>query len=80
MSDSLHIGRSDRETHCRLAGECTTPVDRLEVALDGLCAMHALFYHRYWVLTAVDRRASGQGLVQFAVVMNTQNQVRRPVL
>ena len=50
-------------------------MDRLEVALDGLCAMDALFYYRYWILTAVDRRASGHSLVQFAGMMNTQTQV-----
>lgn len=61
---------------CRVAEGCERPLDELEVALDAMCAMGAPFYLRYEVLSAVDRRVGGQGLVQFASIPNNPDRVR----
>ena len=60
---------------CRAAEDCKTAADALEVALDGMCALETPFYYRYNILSAVDRRGGGQGLVQFASMTNTQTRV-----
>ena len=60
---------------CRAAEDCKTSADALEVALDGMCALETPFYYRYNILSAVDRRGGGQGLVQFASMTNTQTRV-----
>eukprot|EP00892_Ulva_mutabilis_P005656 jgi/Ulvmu1/3462/UM016_0082.1 len=56
----------------RAAEGCAMPADELEVALDALCAMETPFLFRYNILSAVDRRVGGQGLVQFATMTNSQ--------
>ena len=61
---------------CRSAKESDSPLDALRLALDAMCSMKAPFYDRYHLLSAVERRVGGQGLVQFASVMNTREMVR----
>ena len=39
-------------------------------------SMQAPFYYRYLLLSAVDRRVGGQGVVQFAAIVNTMDKVR----
>lgn len=63
---------------CRVAQACTKALDELEVALDAMCAMRAQFFLRYEILSAVDRRVGGQGLVQYACVPNQPDRVRPP--
>ena len=41
-----------------------------------MCTMQQLFYNRYHILSAVDRRLGGQGLVQFAGIISSQHRVR----
>ena len=41
-----------------------------------MCSMKEAFYHRYMLLSSVERRVGGQGLVQFASIVNTQDKVR----
>lgn len=60
---------------CRAAGDADDPLDQLEVALDGMHCMQSPFYYRYNILSAVERRVGGQGLVQFASMSNTQEKV-----
>ena len=61
---------------CRASSESETALDKLEVALDGMCCMAAPFYGQYQLHSAVQRRVGGQGIVQFAAIMNTQDKVR----
>ena len=46
------------------------------MALDAMYGMQARFYYRYQLLSAVDRRAGGQGVVQFAAIVDTMDKVR----
>eukprot|EP00892_Ulva_mutabilis_P005985 jgi/Ulvmu1/3759/UM175_0006.1 len=62
------MGWNDWET---AAEEARTSLEALEVALDALFGMQAPFYGRYLLLSAVDRRCGGQGLVQFANIIHT---------
>eukprot|EP00892_Ulva_mutabilis_P005772 jgi/Ulvmu1/3567/UM167_0001.1 len=55
----------------KAGGEAGSPVEELQVALDAMNSMQAPFYHRYMMLSAVDRRVGGQGIVQFASIANT---------
>ena len=48
----------------------------LEVALDAMCDMQARFHGRYIMLSSAQRRAGGQGVVQFAQIAREQWQVR----
>eukprot|EP00892_Ulva_mutabilis_P000505 jgi/Ulvmu1/10455/UM063_0010.1 len=57
----------------KAAHESESPLDALEVALDAMCSMKEPFYHRYMLLSSVERRVGGQGLVQFASIVNTQD-------
>ena len=59
---------------------CVKPVEALEVALDGLCALEELFYYRYRILSAVHRRAGGQGVVQFASITYSDQRARSRIL
>ena len=68
--------RFDTRCYCRIAEECKSPLEELEVALDAMCAMEHLFYYRFRILSAVDRRVGGQGVVQIASMMNTNQRVR----
>lgn len=61
---------------CRAAVTAESPLDELEVALDAMCSMKEPFYGRYTLLSSVERRVGGQGLVQFASIVNTQDKVR----
>ena len=61
---------------CRASGEAGSPLEELEVALDAMNSMQAPFFYRYHLLSAVDRRAGGQGVVQFATIANTVDKVR----
>ena len=46
------------------------------MALDAMNSLQAPFYYRYQLYSAVDRRVGGQGVVQFAAVADTRDQVR----
>ena len=46
------------------------------MALDAMAGMRHLFYDRYHVMSSVERRAGGQGVVQFASIANTFDKVR----
>lgn len=61
---------------CRATNESCSPLDALEEALDAMCAKKEVFYDRYYLLSAVERRVGGQGIVQFASIKNTQDKVR----
>ena len=63
----------------RAAVESESPLDELEVALDAMCSMKEPFYSRYHLLSSVERRVGGQGLVQFASIVNTQDKVPVPL-
>lgn len=39
--------------------------DQLDVALDAMCSMQALFCNRFLLHSAAKRRGGGQGVVQF---------------
>lgn len=60
----------------RAATSSGSPVAELEVALDAMCALQARFHGRYTLLSGVERRAGGQGVVQFANITGDQSQVR----
>ena len=60
---------------CRAADGAQSPAEELEVALDAMFSMHAPFNHRYRLFSAVQRRIGGQGMVQFASIFHTQEQV-----
>lgn len=45
-----------------------------------MCDLQARFYGRYTLLSAVERRAGGQGVVQFARILGDQSQVRLPTV
>lgn len=47
-------------------------MDELETALDAMCGMAEPFFGRYQLLSAVDRRVGGQGLVQFASIASSK--------
>ena len=49
------------------------PLIALLTALDTMCAVHAVFFHRYALLSAAERWVGGRGVVQFATIANTQN-------
>ena len=51
-------------------------MEELGVALDAMNSMQALFYYRYQLLSTVERRVGGQGVVQFAAITNTMEKVR----
>eukprot|EP00892_Ulva_mutabilis_P002693 jgi/Ulvmu1/12424/UM009_0074.1 len=57
----------------KAAHNSATQSDALEVALDAMCSMKEPFYHRYMLLSSVERRIGGQGLVQFASIVNTHD-------
>lgn len=61
-------------------GVCRSPgagssVDELEDALDELAETGRHFMGRYLVGSNVERRSGGQGVVQFARIANTPDQV-----
>ena len=62
--------------NCRVAQEAESGVEELEVALDAMAGMRHLFYDRYHVMSSVERRAGGQGVVQFASIANTFDKAR----
>eukprot|EP00892_Ulva_mutabilis_P002686 jgi/Ulvmu1/12418/UM009_0068.1 len=57
----------------RAATTTTSPLDALEVALDAMCSMQEPFYDRYIIRSSLQRRVGGQGLVQFASILNTED-------
>lgn len=59
----------------RAAEECESPLVALEVALDAMCAMAQPFHDMFHILSAVRRRVSGEDVVQFASIINTDQQV-----
>ena len=61
---------------CRASSEARSPLEELKVALDAMNSMQAPFYYRYLLLSAVDRRVGGQGVVQFSAIVNTMDKVR----
>ena len=67
----------DAACQCRASSEAGTPLDELEVALDAMNSMQARFHYRYHLLSAVDRRVGGQGVVQFAAIVDTMDKVRQ---
>ena len=71
--------RSSGVVRCRAGQGMTSPSAALEVALDAMCSMQAPFYHRYELFSAVERRGGGQGMVQFAKILNTSEQVCIPL-
>lgn len=62
-------------TVCRAANVTQSPLDQLEVALEAMCCMAAPFHSRYQVHSAMQRRVGGQGIVQFATIINTEDKV-----
>lgn len=44
------------------------PIEKLEAALDALYDHNQPFFDRYHLLSGIERRVGGQGLVQFARV------------
>lgn len=50
-------------------------VDELEDALDELAERQAHFMGRYLIGSNVERRSGGQGVVQFARIVNTPDEV-----
>lgn len=51
-------------------------MDKLQIALDAMHSMQAVFLHRYTLGSSVERRVGGQGLVQFASIAGTLDRVR----
>ena len=60
---------------CSAANEASSALEQLEVALDAMFSMQAPFFGRYMLLSAVDRRSGGQGVVQFASIIHTPDRV-----
>ena len=60
---------------CRAADGAQSPAEELEVALDAMFSMQAPFHRRYHLFSAMQRRVGGQGMVQFASIFHTQEQV-----
>lgn len=52
------------------------PIEQLEAALDALYDRKLPFFGRYHLLSAVERRVGGQGLVQFARIGHGTDLVR----
>ena len=61
---------------CRVGKDADSPMEELQVALDAMHAMQSTFYGRYMLASSVERRAGGQGLVQFATISGTADKVR----
>lgn len=60
---------------CRAAVTAGSPMGELEVALDAMCDLQAPFHGRYIMMSSIDRRSGGQGIVQFANVSRQHLQV-----
>eukprot|EP00892_Ulva_mutabilis_P002841 jgi/Ulvmu1/12558/UM090_0045.1 len=58
----------------RMGDSAGSASEELQVALDAMCSMQEPLLGRYLPLSAAQRRAGGQGVVQFATVAHTQDQ------
>lgn len=61
---------------CRAADAAGSPAEKLETALDAMHNQQATFYGRYTIASSVERRAGGQGIVQFAAIAGSLDRVR----
>lgn len=61
---------------CRPGPGPDAPLIALLTALDTMCAVHAVFFHCYALLSAAERWVGGRGVVQFATIANTHEQAR----